>query len=108
MIFFQIALISGAPLAAVAPGATETGALPYRGRLVAGLAAVLMLFAALSILSAAGFPGLVWPRWTGWVTVALHAASAGLSRMSRKPAERAVWAPLQAVLAGLALVIVTA
>ena len=108
LIFFQFALIFVAPLAAVAPGATEAGALPYRGRLFAGLTAFLMLFAALSIISAAGFPGLVWPRWTGWITVALHAASAGLSLLSRKPAERAGWAPVQAVLAGLALVVVTA
>ena len=108
MIFFQIALIFGAPMAAVAPGSTEAGALPYRGRLFVGLTAFLMLFAALSIISAAGFPGLVWPRWTGWITVALHAASAGLSLLSRKPAERAGWAPVQAVLAGLALVVVTA
>ncbi|WP_417741677.1 hypothetical protein [Salipiger sp.] len=108
MIFFKIALIFGAPLAALAPGAAEAGALPYRDRLVAGLTAVLMLFAALAIVSAAGFPGLGWPRWTGWATVTLHGASAAVSRMSRKPAERAGWAPLQAVLAALALVVVTA
>ncbi len=108
MIFFQIALIFGAPLAGVAPGGAGEGALSYAGRLFAGLTAFLMLFAALAIVSAAGFPGLGWPRWTGWVTVGLHAASAGLSALSAKPAERAGWAPVSAVLAALALVVMTA
>ncbi|WP_245584716.1 hypothetical protein [Salipiger mucosus] len=106
-IFFQVGLILGLPLAEWAQGAQGTGALPPRRRVLAGLAAAVLLFQALALISAAGFPGLDWPRWTGWVAMGVHGAALALDLASGAAVERRLWAPINAVLAALALAVMT-
>ncbi|MBT8475360.1 MAG: hypothetical protein KJO78_07790, partial [Alphaproteobacteria bacterium] len=57
---------------------------------------------ALGILAAAGFPGLGWPRWTGWAALGMSILTLVLNTITPSPRERAVWAPVALVMAGLA------
>ncbi len=108
IVFFQIALIAGAPLGAYTQGGRYGGALPLSGRIAAAVAIPVLLFQALAILSAAGFPGLGWPVWTGWVAFGVQAASTVLDRVTRAKAERAVWGPVSLVMTTMALVVLAA
>ncbi|MCR8546273.1 hypothetical protein M4578_00420 [Salipiger sp. P9] len=107
-IFFQIALSAGAPLAALAPGGQGAGALPPGARLLAVLYIPLLLFLALAVLSAAGFPGLDWPRWTGWAALVAQALLSALHFLSRAPVERRFWGPLGGVMTAMILVVLSA
>ncbi|MEC3860027.1 hypothetical protein VK792_01905 [Mesobacterium sp. TK19101] len=100
--FFQVALIAGAPLGAYTQGGRHTGALPTSGRAIAAVSIPLVLLQGLAILSAAGFPGLGWPRWTGWAALALSVVTAVLNAITPSEKERAVWSPITIVLAGMA------
>ncbi|SNS27269.1 hypothetical protein [Antarctobacter heliothermus] len=102
IVFFQIALIGGAPLGRWTQGGQHPGRLPLPGRIVAGLSIFVLLFQALAVLSAAGFPGMDWPRWTGWVALAVSAISAVLNGITPSAKERAVWFPVILVMAGMA------
>lgn len=102
MVFFQVALIGGLPLGAWTQGGRHRGALPWPGRLIAALSVPVHLFQGLAIVSAAGFPGLDWPFWTGWVAFGASLAVAVLSGLSPSEEERAVWLPVTAVMAALA------
>ncbi|MBO6884343.1 MAG: hypothetical protein JJ869_12300 [Marivita sp.] len=106
--FFQIALILGAPLGRYTQGGQHEGALPLSGRIIAAVSIPIVLFQGLAILSAAGFPGLGWPRWTGWVALAVTVLSAVLNWITPSKPERAVWGPVMLVLTGMALVVMTA
>lgn len=108
IIFFQIALIFGAPLGRYTQGGRHEGALPASGRLIAAFSILLLVFMAVSILSAAGFPGLDWPRWTGWVAFAVSCISCVLNWITPSDVERRVWGPIMSVVAALALVVMTA
>lgn len=108
IVFFQIALIAGAPLGAYTQGGRHDGALPLSGRIVAAVAIPVLLFQALAILSSAGFPGLGWPVWTGWVALGVQVASTVLNWMTPSKAERAVWGPVSLVMTAMALVVFTA
>lgn len=101
-IFFQIALIAGAPLGPWTQGGRHPGALPLSGRALAALSIPVLAAQALAILSAAGFPGLGWPRWTGWAALGLSVVTAALNHLTPSARERAVWAPVTLVMAGLA------
>lgn len=107
IVFFQIALIAGVPLGCYTQGGRHEGALPLSGRMVAGLSIPVLMFQGLAILSAAGFPGLGWPRWTGWAGFGVQCATAGLALVTPSGAERAVWGPVTVVMAAMALVVVT-
>ena len=61
---FQFALIAGAPLGPWTQGGQHEGALPVSGRLLAALSVPVLVFMGLAIVSAAGFAGGFWPRWT--------------------------------------------
>ncbi|MEO1789096.1 MAG: hypothetical protein AAFR34_05280 [Pseudomonadota bacterium] len=102
ILFFQVALIAGAPLGPYTQGGQHDGALPLSGRAVAGLSIGVVLFQGLAILSAAGFPGLNWPRWTGWVALGVSVLSAVLNTITPSVRERAVWSPIMMVMAVLA------
>ena len=106
--FFQIALILGAPLGRYTQGGQHPGALPTMGRVLAALSIFILLFMGLAILSAAGFPGLDWPRWTGWVALGIQSLSMVANWITPSKPERALWGPVTAVLAAMALVVMTA
>ena len=108
IVFFQIALIAGVPLGRYTQGGQNDGALPMSGRLIAAVSIPVVLFQALAILSAAGFPGLDWPRWTGWMAFAVQVVSAGLNWITPSKPERAVWGPVTLVMSAMALVVMTA
>lgn len=102
ILFFQIALIAGAPLGPWTQGGQHAGALPATGRVIAALSIAVVLFQGLAILSAAGFPGLGWPRWTGWVALSITGLSAVLNSITPSAQERAAWAPIMVIMCGLA------
>jgi hypothetical protein len=102
IVFFQVALIAGAPLGPWTQGGRHAGALPLSGRLLAAVSIPVALSQGLAILSAAGFPGLDWPRWTGWAALGLSGVSALLNQVTPSRPERAVWGPVTLVMAGLA------
>ncbi|MCI5111831.1 MAG: hypothetical protein MRY75_14880 [Marivita sp.] len=106
--FFQVALILGAPLGRYTQGGQHEGALPLSGRIIAAVSIPVLLFQGLAILSAAGFPGLGWPRWTGWVALAVTVVSTVLNWITPSKPERAVWGPVMLVLSAMALVVMTA
>lgn len=106
--FFQVALILGAPLGRYTQGGRHAGALPLSGRIIAAVSIPVVLLQGLAILSAAGFPGLGWPAWTGWVAVAVTAVSTVLNWITPSRPERAVWGPIMVVLLAMALVVMTA
>jgi cytochrome bd-type quinol oxidase subunit 2 len=108
IVFFQIALIAGAPLGRYTQGGTHDGALPMSGRIIALVSIPVVLFQGLAILSAAGFPGLGWPTWTGWVAFAVQVVSTVLNWITPSKPERAVWGPVMLVMAAMALVVLTA
>jgi cytochrome bd-type quinol oxidase subunit 2 len=102
VVFFQIALIAGAPLGAWTQGGRHTGALPWRGRLVAALSVPVQVFMGLAIVSAAGFAGGFWPRWTGWAALGVMAVICGLNWITPSAPERAFWGPVTLIMLGLA------
>ena len=107
IVFFQIALIAGVPLGRYTQGGRHPGALPVTGRIIAAVSIPVLLFQALAMLSAAGFPGLGWPRWTGWVALAVQGVTAALNLITPSKPERAVWGPVTVVMAAMALVVMT-
>ncbi|ASP21724.1 hypothetical protein ANTHELSMS3_03072 [Antarctobacter heliothermus] len=102
VVFFQFALIVGAPLGRWTQGGQHPGRLPLSGRIVAVVSVFVLLLQALAILSAAGFPGLGWPRWTGWAALAVSAISTVLNGVTPSAKERALWFPVVLVMAGMA------
>jgi hypothetical protein len=101
IVFFQIALIAGAPLGEYTQGGQVKGALGWQGRLVAAVSIPVNLFQGLAILSAAGFPGMGWPLWMGWVAFGVSVITAVLNLITPSAVERAVWAPIAIVMVGL-------
>lgn len=102
IVFFQIALIAGAPLGEYTQGGQHKGALPRSGRIIAAISIPILLFCGLAILSAAGFPGLGWPRRASWVALGIMVISAILNWITPSARERAVWGPVMLVMAGFA------
>lgn len=99
---FQFALIAGAPLGPWTQGGRHEGALPVSGRLLAALSVPVLVFMGLAIVSAAGFAGGFWPRWTGWVALAVSGASCVLNWITPSARERAVWGPVTLIMVALA------
>jgi hypothetical protein len=106
--FYQVALIFGAPLGRYTLGGQHEGALPLSGRFIALVSIPIVLFQGLAILSAAGFPGLGWPAWTGWVAFAVTVVSTVLNWITPSKPERVVWGPIMLVLSAMAFVVLTA
>ena len=106
-VFFQIALILGAPLGRYTQGGSHAGALPVSGRILAAVSIPVILFQALAILSAAGFPGLNWPIWTGWAAFGVQLVTTVLNWITPSKPERAVWGPITLVMSAMALVVLT-
>lgn len=106
IVFFQIALIAGAPWGAATQGGAHPGALPLGGRIVAALSIPVVLFMGLSILSAAGFPGLGWPRWTAWAALGVQAVTMALNWITPSEIERQIWGPVTTIMLALASYVV--
>ncbi|MYM54528.1 hypothetical protein [Thalassovita mangrovi] len=102
VIVFQLLLIAGLPLGEYTQGGQNKGALPPRGRVMAALSILVLGFMALAILSAVGFAGGFWPRWTGWVAVGLSALTSTLNWITPSRKERMFWAPIATVMLALA------
>ncbi len=102
VIGFQLLLIAGLPLGEYTQGGQNKGALPPRGRVMAALSVLVLGFMATAVLSAAGFAGGFWPRWTGWVGVALSALTCTLNWITPSRKERKLWAPIATVMLALA------
>lgn len=102
VIFFQIALIAGAPLGRFTQGGAHEGALSLKGRVLAALSILVLGFMALAILSAAGFPGLGWPRWTAWVALGVQALSCLANWATPSVPERQFWGPMTTVMLAFA------
>lgn len=107
IVFFQVALIAGAPLGRYTQGGRHAGALPLGGRVIAAVSIPVLVFQGLAVLSAAGFPGLEWPRWTVWVALGVQCMTTVLNLITPSKEERAVWGPVTLVMAALALVVAT-
>ncbi|MEQ5872137.1 hypothetical protein J4E08_19895 [Sagittula sp. NFXS13] len=101
IVFFELALIAGAPLGAWTQGGRHAGRLPLTGRAVAAVSIPILIFQALAIINAAGFP-LGWPLWTGWAAFGVSGVSCVLNAITPSAAERALWFPVTLVMAGLA------
>ena len=106
--FFQVALILGAPLGRYTQGGQHEGALPLSGRIIAAVSIPVALLQGLAILSAAGFTGLGWPVWTGWMALAVTGVSTVLNWITPSKPERMVWGPIMLVLSAMGLVVMTA
>ncbi len=102
MVFFQIALIIGLPLGEYTQGGQHKGALPLSGRIMAAASILILIFMALAIVSAAGFAGGFWPRWTGWVALGVTAVSCLLNWITPSDKERGIWGPIMTVMLALA------
>ncbi|CUH80266.1 hypothetical protein [Tropicibacter naphthalenivorans] len=106
VIFFQIALIAGAPLGEYTQGGQQKGALNAKGRIIAAVSIPVLAFQGFAILSAAGFPGLGWPRWTAYAALSVSVITMILNGITPSARERAVWFPVTTVMAGLAAYVV--
>ena len=106
MVAFQTALALGAPLGAHVLGGRNVGRLPVRLRVFSGIAAVVLVGAALVILARAGIIG--WPSGGAGLLAPASWAIAGFlvlntlgNLTSRSRLERTVLAATTAVLAVL-------
>lgn len=97
VICFQIALIIGVPWGRYTQGGSHEGALPVKGRVIAAVSIILLASMILAMLSiAGGWP--YWPRWLGWVAVALNFIMCVLNWITPSPAERKIWGPITSVI----------
>jgi hypothetical protein len=106
MVVFQAALALGAPIGAHVLGGRHSGRLPVRLRVFSGIAAVVLVGAALVILARAGIIG--WPSGGAGLLAPASWAIAGLlvlntlgNLTSRSRVERTILAATTAVLAVL-------
>ncbi len=106
LVFFQVALVAGVPLGSFTQGGRYPGPLPWRGRALAGLAIPVLAFCALAVLSATGFAGGFWPRWTAWAALGVTGCSAVLNLLSPSADERRVMGPVAVIMTALAAYVV--
>ncbi len=99
LVFFQIALIAGAPWGRITQGGRHEGPLPLSGRVIAAVSIPVLVGQGLAILSAAGFPGLGWPLWTAF---GVAVASTILNGITPSAPERHLWFPVTLILSALA------
>jgi hypothetical protein len=108
IVAFQLALALGAPWGDYAMGGAYSGAYPPAMRGAAVVQAALLVVVALVVLARAG---LVLPRWRGfvrwaiWVVVAISLIAFVLNVITPQASERAVWAPIAAVMLVCSLVV---
>lgn len=101
VVAFQIALAAGAPWGAYAMGGAAPGQFPPAMRVGAMIQALLLAGMAAVVLARAGLilPG--WTRtshWLVWIVVALTTLTLVLNLITPSVGERALWAPIIALL----------
>ena len=103
---FQVALAAGAPLGHLAWGGAHDRVLPINVRINSGVAAIMLIFAAIVVLAEAGVTSwspvpdfLLTP--TVWILAGLMLVNTVGNLASQSRFERLVFAPVTIVLAGL-------
>ena len=101
VIAFQISLAAGAPWGAYAMGGVHPGRFPLPLRIAAVVQALLLTGMAGVVLARADLAMRRWQpasrRWI-WAIVAFAALSLALNLLSPSAGERALWAPVAAIL----------
>ena len=101
VVAFQFALALGAPWGGYAMGGAYPGVFPPALRVAALVQGALLVGTALVALSRSGLILNSWARaseWLIWLVVALGAVSFVLNVITPSAGERAIWAPVAAVL----------
>jgi len=108
IVAFQCALAAGAPWGRYAMGGAFPGAFPTPLRVAALVQAAVLVAATLVVLARAGVAMPAWARasrLTIWFVVALSAVSLVLNTITPSAGERAIWAPVAAVMLVSVLVV---
>jgi hypothetical protein len=107
---FQLVIAAGAPWGAYTMGGRFPGTLPPAMRLAATAQALLILAMALVVLARAGVRTgeSRGARRLVWAVVAVNAVSLLLNLITPSTAERALWAPVAAVLLVTSTVVASA
>jgi hypothetical protein len=98
---FQLALASGAPWGMFAMGGAYPGVFPAPLRIAAAVQAALLVVLALIVLARAGVLLPAWSRASRvliWFVVGFSALSLVLNLATPSAGERAIWAPVAAVM----------
>lgn len=111
VVAFQAAVAAGAPWGRWTQGGGTPGPLAVPGRVVAVVSAAVLTAMALGLLARTGQgPAAGAPRRlvdvVAWVSTVYLGLGVALNLATPSPQERALWAPVTAVLFGLALVVV--
>ena len=108
VVAFQLALALGAPWGSYAMGGTFSGAYPPAMRAAAVVQAALLVVVALVVLARSGVALRKWARfarWAMWVVVALSVLALVLNLITPSGGERAIWAPVSAVLLACSVIV---
>lgn len=108
VVAFQLALALGAPWGAYAMGGRFSGAYPPTMRAAAVVQAALLVVVALVVLARGGVALRSWARfarWAMWVVVALSVLALVLNLITPSGGERAIWAPVSAVLLACSVIV---
>lgn len=101
VVAFQLALAAGAPWGAYAMGGAFPGQFPPALRVAAVIQAILLVGLAAVVLVRAGLGAARWARaarWLVWLVVAYCAVGLVLNLITPSAGERAIWAPVLALL----------
>ena len=106
---FQLAVVLGAPLGEYTQGGANKGTLPAQSRIFAGVSTALVLVMAAAILARTERgPLRLAPRRLitvlAWFTTAYAGVGVILNLLTPSAVERAVWAPITAVMYAACLV----
>lgn len=106
---FQLAVVLGAPLGEYTQGGANKGTLPAQGRTFAGVSAALVLVMAAAMLARTERGPLRFaPRRLiavlAWITTTYAGVGVILNLITPSAVERAVWAPVTAVMFAACLV----
>ena len=105
---FQVALAAGAPFGRAAWGGAHER-LPRNLRVGSAIAALVWVFAALTVLAGAGFEASPIPAsvadWATWALAGLLLVGMAMNALSRSRLERLIWTPVALVLAALTVIV---
>jgi hypothetical protein len=111
IVAFQIGMAAGMPWGAFAMGGAYPGVFPTALRVAAVVQATLLTVCALVVLACAGLTLASWTRFSRvaiWLVVALSSVSLVLNVITPSAGERAIWAPVAALMLVSCLVVAVA